>query len=97
MSPEDKQAYALIIELLSPALQRAQLTADDLDEAFNVIDAGLLDSIGFLELLAKLEHRRGVPLDLYDADPDRLTTLGGLVELAAGATPSSPTRSFGND
>jgi acyl carrier protein len=97
MSPDDNRARALILELLGPSMKRADLCADDLDDSFNVVDAGLLDSIGFMELLAQVEQRRGVPLDLYDADPDRLTTLGGLVELAAHATPSPPSRSLGND
>ncbi len=97
MSPDDSSAREMILELLAPALRRADLCADEIDDSFNIVDAGLLDSIGFLELLAQLEQRRGVPLDLYDADPDRLTTLGGLVDLAAGAPPPPPRRSFSNE
>ena len=97
MPRDDSQARQLILELLGPALRRSDLCAAEIDDSFNLIDAGLLDSIGFLQLLAQLEEHSGSPLDLYDINPDRLTTLGGLVALAADTAPSPPRRSLGND
>lgn len=71
----------LVIELLEPALARAGVDAQNVDDSFNVIDSGVVDSLEFLDLLARLERHTGAHFELYDADPDVLTTIGGLVAL----------------
>lgn len=68
----------LLLELLSPALARASIKRGEVEDGLNLIDTGLLDSLGFLELLAALEDRADITFDLYDADPAVLTTVGGL-------------------
>ena len=40
--------------------------------------AGLIDSLGFVQLLSELERRLGGPVDLADLDPARLTQVGAL-------------------
>lgn len=72
------QARQLILELLHAPLTRAgQPPHDHLD----LIDAGVLDSIAFLELLSALEARSGTPIDLLQVDPASLTTIASLVAL----------------
>lgn len=83
-------ARQLILELAAPALTRADIEVADVDETFNLIDTGVFDSIEFLDFIARLEDRAGTQLDLFDADPDALTTIGGLVRLLEEATGPSP-------
>ena len=82
---ETASARTMVVEAFQPALERASLSAAELNDRFNVIDAGVVDSIEFLDLVAGLEQRAGVQLDLFDADPDVLTTIGGLVSLLEDA------------
>lgn len=85
MPQDDRHPRTIILELLSPALSRASIPPHRVDDSLNVIDSGLVDSLGFLDLIAQIEQRSGVELDLFDADPDILTTVGGLVTTLAEA------------
>jgi acyl carrier protein len=69
---------------------RASLAAQgkpsaDLPESFNFMDADVMDSLGFVRLIQELEQRFNFKLDLSDADPELLVTLGGLADAAAQA------------
>ena len=86
MPANDIRPRKLVLELLHPALHRASMAPDDVDDSLNVIDSGLFDSIGFLDFVARIEDRAGAELELFDADPDVLTTVGGLIDLVAEAT-----------
>lgn len=45
---------------------------------FDLRRDGAVDSLRFIQLLAHLEARTGVAIDLSDVDPERLTNLGVL-------------------
>jgi len=54
----------------------------------DVIDAGLLDSLGLIELLVALEQEFGVQLDLEELDLDDFRTverIGAMIEAAPAA------------
>jgi acyl carrier protein len=74
---------ALILDECATALSdfgmHAEHVADDLDlRAY-----GLIDSLGFLELVTALEDALGIALDLGDLPPEQLTVLGPLSEAVA--------------
>jgi acyl carrier protein len=46
--------------------------ADD----FDLLRSGLLDSLGFIELVAELEEHFGGTIDFEELDPEQLTLLG---------------------
>ncbi len=48
--------------------------SDDLD----LRTSGMIDSFGFLELVAAIEDEFGIELDFEGLDPDQITTLGPL-------------------
>jgi acyl carrier protein len=48
----------------------------------NLMESGLLDSIGFVELIAFMESRTGSNIDLTDVDPSEFTTAKGLSRIA---------------
>ena len=85
MQSDRNGARQVVVDLLRPALQRRSMTVDAVDDELNLIDSGLFDSLGFLQLIADLEHHAGVQLDLFDVDPDTLTTVGGLILLICEA------------
>jgi acyl carrier protein len=48
--------------------------SDDLD----LRDSGMIDSLGFIELVAAIEDALGVEIDFEAMDPDQITVLGPL-------------------
>ena len=57
---------------------RTATIGDDTD----LLTTGLLDSLGFVELLAHVEQATGREVDLSDADPSEFTTVQGFCRLA---------------
>ena len=45
----------------------------------SLVGSGLVDSLGFMNILIKIEDRFEVEVDLDDRDPAEFTTLSGLV------------------
>jgi GNAT superfamily N-acetyltransferase len=56
----------------------ADMEKHDLPIDVNLLEAGELDSLNFLELVERLEEAFGIELDLGAQDPDRLMRLAGL-------------------
>jgi acyl carrier protein len=48
----------------------------------NLMESGLLDSIGFVELIVFMESQTGSNIDLTDVDPSEFTTVKGLSQIA---------------
>ena len=48
----------------------------------NLMESGLLDSIGFVELIVFMESQTGCNIDLTDVDPSEFTTVAGLSRIA---------------
>lgn len=48
----------------------------------NLFEHGLLDSLGFVELITFIETRHGCRVDLADADPGEFAVLKGICRLA---------------
>ena len=50
----------------------------DLAPATDLLEQAIIDSMGFLELIAFVEDTVGRRIDLMDVDPDDLTSVSGL-------------------
>jgi D-alanine--poly(phosphoribitol) ligase subunit 2 len=57
--------------------RRVKISADT-----DLMESGLLDSIGFVELIVFMENRIGCTIDLTDVDPSEFTTVNGLCRIA---------------
>jgi acyl carrier protein len=69
---------AMILSLLEPSLAAGGRTIVAVTEHTDLRTEGLVDSLGFVQLLAALEDTLGGPVDLADLAPERLTNLGAL-------------------
>lgn len=47
----------------------------------NLLETGIYDSLGFLQLIATIEETANIELDLSDEDPEEFTKFGVLVRL----------------
>ena len=55
----------------------------------NLMEEAILDSMGFVDLLAYLEKTTGREIDLLELDEDDLSTLQGICRAACNAAPVS--------
>ena len=55
----------------------------------SLLDAGLIDSTGILELVAFLENQFGIPIDDADIVPDNLDSIGTIVAFVEGKLTSA--------
>jgi acyl carrier protein len=56
-------------------------------DSFNILSEGVVDSFGFIELLAALEQRFDMSIDLTGLEPEVLGRIGVLAQhIAKGAT-----------
>lgn len=78
---------------------RARQDPRDLGDEIDLFAAGLLDSLGLLELVSAVEQRFGIALDFADLDLEQFSRIGdfaALVERSAGDGPS-PSAVIGGD
>ena len=49
----------------------------------DLLDSGVLDSLGFIELIVFIEESMGIELDLLELDTDDFSRVQGLCEFAS--------------
>ena len=67
-----------MVEALAPRFQEVGLDPDAATDDFDLLENGIVDSLGLLELIADLEERFGLEIDFEGAEPEELTGLGAL-------------------
>lgn len=83
MSLAESEVRELVVSSLAKPIGQAGLDPSALADDFDLIGSGIVDSLGFLELIAELEERLGLELDFEGVDPEQLTLLGGLCACVA--------------
>ena len=79
-----KLVKALIGAILRPRLVAQGIPVSALHDDVDLRDEGIIDSLGFVELISELEVRLGAPIDLSDLDSEYLTNVGALSRHIAG-------------
>lgn len=76
----------IIADRLTQRLVRLGLSTSDLTDDLDLVRSGVLDSLGFVDLIADLENATGKQVDLEQALEQRMaTTVGSVVTLFANA------------
>ena len=73
-----------VLRILTPRLETLGLDPREIRDDTGLIELGLVDSFGFLDLLLEVESETGLEVDLSDLDPGEFTSLGGLVRCLCG-------------
>jgi len=77
-----EELHALIISQLADRLVRLGVEEHELGNGFDLVRSGLLDSLGYIDLVASLEQATGKQVDLEQAlETGEATTLNGLYQL----------------
>ncbi len=74
----EKQLRELILTRLAAPLLANGLTPDAVPDDFDLLREGVVDSLGFVELIGVIEAAVGMPVDFEDLDPEQLTVVGPL-------------------
>ena len=69
---------ALIASILEPTLASRNGTMLDLPDDLDLRLEGLVDSFGFMHLIAELQSRLGCEINLAELPPEQLTKVGPL-------------------
>ena len=78
MTTAAEHVKSVIASILESRLATAANPAAQLSDDFDLRDEGIVDSLGFVQLIAELEMRLGTGIDVGDLDPEKLTNVGAL-------------------
>jgi acyl carrier protein len=73
-----------VVEALSPRAREIGMAPEDIGGDFDILGSGIVDSLGFVELLLAVEEALGQPVELERLSFGELTSLNGLVEQIHG-------------
>jgi acyl carrier protein len=76
MTPNAAEIKAFVMERLAPLPQASHTRLDDNTP---LVGSGMLDSLGFLELISSVEQEFDLNCDFSEVEPEVFTTLGGFV------------------
>ena len=82
----EEHVSGLIREWVEANCRKGKSEKIELVEDADLMATGVLDSMGFIELLAYLESITGVRIDLSDLDPKDFTSIKGLSRSAVSRT-----------
>lgn len=67
-----------VVKYLSDRLVGQGVDKVHIDDQFDILKSGAIDSLGMIEMIAALEGHFNVSIDYEDVDPDDFTILGGF-------------------
>jgi acyl carrier protein len=68
-----------VSEILVEKLRKKGKYPLDIDDNFVIIQSGLIDSFGFLEILTAVEEKFNIDIDFSEKDPAEFLSLGAFV------------------
>ena len=83
--PFNSDLHERLVRIFSSALN-VEVPAVDAD----LFDAGLLDSLAFVELLLQLEHEFGVTTSVDDLDADNFRSIARIAHFVAERATTTP-------
>jgi acyl carrier protein len=78
--PNKEEIRSFILHLHSDKLTAKGLQANAVPENYDLLEEGLIDSMGVLELVSALEERFKIRIDLETIDINQLTIIGPFSE-----------------
>lgn len=72
-----------VVRELETKLRLLGFTKDDVTLDLDLFAAGLIDSMGLIELISAIEDRFGVGVKLDDVDPEEIYSVAGLARHAS--------------
>lgn len=74
-----------VLKELQTKLSYLGISSDSVDDDFDLIGSGVLDSMSFIELIGAVENEFGIEMDFEDVESAELTSIQGFVSCAVGS------------
>lgn len=81
ISPGDVRAF--VLEQLGSELGDVGMTAADVTDDLDLIEARVIDSFGMLEVIAAVESHFALEIDFEELDPELLSSVGPFSRFVA--------------
>jgi len=75
----DKEVRKYLVNRYASQLQSRGLGAESLPDDFDLLQEGIIDSLGIMELVTDVESHFGHPVDFEELDAEKMTVVGPLV------------------
>lgn len=82
--PRLAEVRGLILAACGPALTDFGITSANAPGDLDLRGSGMIDSLGFVEVIVELEEKLEIEIDLEDLDPEQITVLDPLATYVAG-------------
>jgi acyl carrier protein len=76
------QMREFVLSSIKEKLDLLGIDASQINDDTSLTDSGIVDSMGFVELVGNVEDKFGYEIDLDEFDPEEFTTLGGFLKCA---------------
>jgi acyl carrier protein len=76
--PQLADIRAMILAAAGPVIADSGSAIEDVPDDLDLRASGMIDSLGFIELVTTIEDELGIELDFEGLDPEQITTLGPL-------------------
>jgi acyl carrier protein len=83
----EQNVRGLVAEFMAESEMTVEVAS--LASDLNLLQAGIIDSISFLGLVAFLEEKLAVEIDFLETDPSEMTNLDGLTAVLQRLVPGS--------
>lgn len=82
-APTSGAVRTFVVDALSEQLAEAGLEPAGVPDDLDLLDAGVIDSFGILELIGEVEERFAIEIDFDELDPEGMTVLGTFAAFVA--------------
>ena len=72
------EVRGFIVSHLANSFKENNLVERQITDDFDLKDRGIIDSIGFLQLISAIEEHFGIEIDFGDMDAEDLTVIGSM-------------------
>lgn len=83
METKVEEIRSFVQERIRQVAASRQRPVPEMSDALNLVETGLFDSLGFVQLISAIETEFHIELDTGDLGPEEFTLLGNLVSAAA--------------
>ena len=77
MTVDTEELKAVVLACIEASTQTGRQSSAIADDS-DLVAEGVLDSLGFIKLIAELENRLGIRIEFDGLDPEHVTVLGPL-------------------
>ncbi len=72
-----------MLEYFEEPLTLRDYSLEEIPDDFDLLTNGVIDSLGFLEMVSALQEKFDVEIDFEEIDPEKLSVIGPLCEYVA--------------